>query len=79
MTVALTDSLTAKSWDTLSQNHPAKLSWVPDLQKLHEIANVKRLIFELICYTSIANQYALWQEKEYSLYSKQLKAYWIFK
>lgn len=39
MTAASADILNVTSWQTLSQDHPAKLSWIPDPQNSCEIIN----------------------------------------
>ena len=56
MTTGLDNILTATSWETLSQNNPAKSPQIPGPQKLYEIINFycfKLLNFGVICYTTI--------------------------
>ena len=56
MWVSLENILTATSWETLSQNNPAKSPQIPGPQKLYEIINFycfKLLNFGVICYTTI--------------------------
>ena len=56
MTTSLDNILTATSWETLSQNNPARSLQIPGPQKLYEITNFycfKLLNFGVICYTTI--------------------------
>lgn len=51
MTKAVADSLTATSWEILSQTRPAKFSWTPGPQNVYKnisVCNIKTLIFRVI-------------------------------
>lgn len=60
--VALANTLTAISRETLSQNPRVSSSWIPDLQKLCEInahCCLKLISFGVICYRPISKQFTI--------------------